>query len=357
MNPNNEIIDFEALNLRITYFLNIINKLKKILIIGTTFGALLGLSYSFFKKIEYKATYTFTIEEDKQSGGLMNFGSGASGLASQLGIDLASGNNGLFAGSNIIELMKSRKIIQKTLLTEIDINEKNKIPLINYYLNSQLLNNIGYGNIKFDALKKQELTIEQDSILNLVYLDVLKNNLKVEQKNKKLSIITIDFTSKDELFSKLMCENLVDVVSNFYVEIKSKKARENFEILNKQADSIRRELENAIVGVARSSDDVYNLNPAFNTKKTPTSKRQIDVQANTAILTQLVGNLEISKINLRKETPLIQPIDKPILPLYSDKPSKIISTLIGSIIGFLLTVVFGILIQYFKKFKEKIEIK
>lgn len=51
-------------------------------------------------------------------------------------------------------------------------------------------------------------------------------------------------------------------------------------------------------------------------------KRQVDVRANTAILTQLVANLEMAKVTLRKETPLIQIIYRPIMLLEKKKKSK-----------------------------------
>ena len=117
----------------------------------------------------------------------------------------------------------------------------------------------------------------------------------------------------------------------------------NVEVLQKQADSIRHELNNAINGVANESDNVYNLNPSLNIRTTPAKKRQIDVQANTAILTQLVANLELAKVSLRKETPLIQVIDKPIFPLEKIRVSKLKSILLGGIFAIFLTALYLIL--------------
>ena len=138
----------------------------------------------------------------------------------------------------------------------------------------------------------------------------------------------------DEQFSKALTESIVREVSEFYINTKSKKAKTNVAILQKQADSIRNELNTAISGVALASDNVFNLNTALNIKRTPTTRRQVDVQANTAILTQLVTNLEMAKVALLKETPLIQIIDRPILPLKKDKLSKLKMLILG---GFLAT--------------------
>lgn len=114
----------------------------------------------------------------------------------------------------------------------------------------------------------------------------------------------------------------------------------NSTILQKQTDSIRRELNGAITGVAVANDNTFGLNPAMNVRRAPSARRQVDVQANTAILTELVKQTELAKVTLRKETPLIQVIDKPILPLPKEKFGKAKGILLGGILAGFLTVFF-----------------
>jgi len=90
--------------------------------------------------------------------------------------------------------------------------------------------------------------------------------------------------------------------------------------------------------VAVSNDQVFGLNPALNVRRVPGIKKEVDVQANTAILTELVKQTELARINVRKETPLIQVIDKPILPLKKEKFGKVKGLLIGGFLAaFLVT--------------------
>ena len=185
------------------------------------------------------------------------------------------------------------------------------------------------------------------SILQILFKSLTdKKVLNIVQKDKKVSITSIEVVSENENFSKVFCENLIKEISDFYIETKSKKARINTEILQKQADSIRAELNGAIVSVASANDNVYNLNPAFNVKRTPVTRKQVDVQANTAILTQLIAQLELSKVTLRKETPLIQVIDRPIFPLEKEKTDKLKFILLGLFSGMFFTST----ISLFKKF-------
>lgn len=324
---------------------------KTILVIGFI-GALIGIVIAFVDKPTYKATLTFTMEEDKGGGGL----SGAMGLASSLGIDLGGSVGGAFSSTNIIELMKSRLIVEKVLLNPVILPLKPQISFAEFYIQ---MNNLRKGwedkpNLKNIHLpvngNRLEFSLQQDSVLHEIYKLVTdKKHLSIAQKDKKVTIITMEVTSENEIFSKLFCENLATEVSRFYIETKSKKARINLEALQKQTDSVRTALNGAINGVATEVDNVYNLNPALNSKTTPSKKRQIDVQANTAILTQLVSQLEIAKVGLRKETPLIQLIDKPILPLEKDKISKINALIIGGFLGAFLTALYLIFGELYRR--------
>lgn len=73
------------------------------------------------------------------------------------------------------------------------------------------------------------------------------------------------------------------------------------------------------------------------------------MQANTAILTELVKQAELANVTLRKETPLIQVIDRPILPLPKEQLGKAKRILLGGIVAGFFTVL-GLIIR--KIFKE-----
>ena len=305
-----------------------------IIVLSGILGGGVGLAYAFWKKPTYTATMTFALEDDKGSGGL----GGALGLASQVGIDLMGSAGGAFSGVNLLELMKSRKLIEKTLLSSVRINGKD-ITLVERYIESTKMRKGWKNKPELDKISfptnadRSSFVLQHDSILGKIYETLMLNQLSVAQRDKKISIYIIQLTSGDELFAKLFTERLAKEVSDFYIETKSKKSRNNVAILERQADSIRNELNSAITGVATATDNTYNLNPALNVKRVPSARRQVDVQANTAILTELVKNLELAKVSLRRETPLIQIIDSPILPLKKEKVGKIIGTLTGGFIG------------------------
>jgi uncharacterized protein involved in exopolysaccharide biosynthesis len=347
---DNDEISLKELILKIQEWIAYLKTQWKLIIGIAALGGMIGFVYASFQKPTYIATTTFVLEENNAGGGI----GGAMGLASSLGFDLGGGSpsGSLFSSSNLMELMKSRLVIEKTLLKSVQISG-NLMSLADFYISlNEPSNEFILSKMHFPLnSERTKFTIKQESILREIY-DKLKLTILIEQKDRKATILSLSIKSNHELFSKLFCEELLKETSNLYIETKSKKSRLNVEILQHQADSIRAELNSAITGVATASDNVYNLNPAFNVKKTPSTRRQVDVQANTAILTQLVAQLEMGKVSLRKETPLVQIIDQPVLPLEKQNLGKVKFFVLGSFLSGFLTVIYFLLGQLYRKMIE-----
>ena len=348
-NANDEISLKELIQKVKEWFAYFLSQWKKIVLAGII-GATLGLTYSSIKKPVYTASLSFALDSNKPSGGL----GGALGLASSLGFDLGGSGGGIFEGSNLTELFKSRNMVEKTLLMPIRFNGKT-ISLAEMYIQNEewrdkwLTKKKLVGVQFFPNANRKNFSRSQDSIFGEVYDDLSKFGLEVGQKDKKVDIISIEVSSTNELFAKFFTEALAKQVGDFYIETKSKKARLNMAILQKQTDSIRGELNNAITGVAVANDNTFGLNPSLNVRRAPSARRQVDVQANTAILTELVKQTELAKVTLRKETPLIQIIDRPILPLKKEKVGKLIGLVLGGVLFGFLTVLFLTLKNVLKK--------
>lgn len=300
-------------------------------------GSILGICYSLNQKPIYIANLTFALEDDKQSGGL------SSALATQFGLE--SGGGGMFSGQNLIELLKTRNLIEKTLLESVSSNPKTS--LAEFYIK---INKIKKDKISFlPNADRNQFTRKQDSLLGNVCKEI-QLDLMVNQKDKKLSFLTIEYKSTNEVFAKDFTNTLARIASEYYIETKSRKARINLEILQRQLDSVRGSLNGAITSVAVANDNTFGLNPALNVKRTPSTRRQVDVTANSAILAELVKQTELAKINLRNETPLIQIIDSPIYPLEKKRFGKLKGIFIGGFIFGFLSILYFVFIKIKKDF-------
>jgi hypothetical protein len=288
-----------------------------IILIGGITGGILGLVYASLKKPLYIAELTFVLEGGKQ-GGAGNY----AGLANQFGLDLgSSGSGGVFEGENLFALMKSRSMIEKTLLTTVDIKGK-KVTLAEYYIDMNKMRdkwakaNSKLKNIRFlPGANPVEFSLQQNSLISSFRSALVADNLFLGNADKKSSIMSIKVTSEDELFSKYFTEVLAKEVSDFYIDTKIKKAKRNVDILRYQTDSVRKEFNSAIARAASSADANPNVDPTRQTLQVPYQRRQVDAEANQAMLVELMKNLAVSQNSLREQTPLIQVVDRPVLPL------------------------------------------
>lgn len=326
------------------------SKWKTILVISLL-GAVLGLAYAVFKETEYTATTTFVLEEDSPGGG--GLGQYA-GLAALVGIDIGGASNGIFQGDNITALYKSRLMIEQTLLTEASFNGKKQL-LVDYYvdfmgLRKKWSKKEKYANLHFSKVTGKPETRLADSLISEIVLDINKKYLKVGKPDKKLNLISVSFAAEDEQFAKTFNTTIVATVNDFYIQTKTKKALDNIKVLQHQTDSVKAVMNGAINTAAQIVDLTPNLNPTRQSQRSsPVQRSQFNAEANKAILTELVKNLELSKMNFLKNKPLIQVIDEPIFPLEDDKLGKVKMSIFGFAIALILSL-FGLAFaQFFKK--------
>lgn len=318
----------------------------KILVMAGIIGIGLGVLVSVFKKPVFHAETSFVLEEG-EGGGIGQM----SGLASLVGVNLGSlgGTSGLFQGDNIMELYRSDRMLGETLLSPFGDSQL----LIDRYVAFEKLDQKWASKVDFEAMDfsvpREQFSVTQDSVIMEVSKLIRENQLGVAKPDRKLSIIQVTISSKDEPFAKTFNEALVEKVNTFYFETKTKKTGENLAILQTQADSVRTILDESIGAYASATDRVPNANPLLSSATVESKKRQIDVQATGAVYQEIVKNLEIAKVNHRNNSPLIQIIDSPRLPLKRSEIRLVKGMVLGALITGLL-VVFGL---YFRRLYHK----
>jgi len=299
------------------------------------FFGLAGFGFRWYLGPTYKSTMNFVAE----NGANDKLGGYAS-IAAQFGIDLGQSGGGAFEGDNLLEVFKSRRLIVSTLLTPLDINHPSEL-LINRYIKTYKIDNNWGSNSKMKNISFVEDADKpnraRDSILNQVYEKIVLSNLSIERKDKKLNFITLEVENKNEEFAKVFSEKLSVNAIKFYTEYKTKKATQNLNLLQSQCDSLKRLLTGSITDAAIISD--YNVNPLKQILKSNSQKKQVDIQANTAMYIEVLKQLAIAKITLQKETPLIQIIDAPVLPLKKTNLGKLLTGVVFSILGLIITAI------------------
>jgi hypothetical protein len=323
---------------RIQQWGRFLKKKWKLLLLCGLIGAGAGIGYSLVRKPTYAGELTFVLENSGES----QLG-GYSSIAAQFGLNLGGSGGGVFSqDENMMSFIRSRTMVVKTLLTKVDFGGREEL-LVNRYIDFNDLRKKWEGkplaNIQFPE-DPEQTTVLQDSVLNIIYKSLVRENLVVQKPDKKTDVLSVMTVSTDELFSKAFTENLLENVTEFYIVTQTRKSTENVTILQRQTDSVRKLLNYALTGVAVSADANPNPNPAFQTLRVPSQRKMVDVEMNKAILEELVKHLELAKISLRKETPLIQIVDKPVLPLEKDRVGKLKGSVTGFLTCFILATIY-----------------
>lgn len=295
-------------------------------------GALLGVGYALIKKTTYSARLVFIVEEAKTSGGSI-----ASALAGQFGFDLGSlsGGNGVLAGDNVLELLKSRSLLKKALLTPAQNPQRSLADLYAdvYGLNTKWKNDITIGKEIYFSPGKDLQNRLQDSLLHSIMDRLLEKELSIVKSDKKLGFFELQATTRNEWFSQQICLRLLKVATDFYIDTKTRRLTANIERLQKRADSLGIVLDNKTYSTAAATQRLLDANPAY-------ADPQVDVEISSrnkylqaTVFAEIVKNLEISKTSLIQETPTVQVVDQPEMPLKKNEIKWWMGLILGGLFG------------------------
>ena len=180
---SSEIIIVDLIKKGKESFAFLLKKWKGIVLVSII-AAIIGGVKTWLEDPKYTATMTFVAEGDK-GGGLGGYAS----IAAQFGFDIGGGGGGAFAEDNLVELLKSRRLIDKTLLSTYDNNLFIEQYIINHKINKGWEKDSVLSKIQFNTISSGDYNRKRDSIFNAVADGITKGGLDVDKVDKKLDII------------------------------------------------------------------------------------------------------------------------------------------------------------------------
>ncbi len=292
-----------------------------------------GFFYAATQKPKYESRLTFALDDGGNEGL-----SGAISLAAQFGLNIGGGGKDVFAGENIIEIMKSRRMIERVLLSVDTFNNK-PTTIIEYYLDlSGFRKNkkSKFYNVHFyPGADRAAFSYLQDSTLYIIYKQFVTDNLIAQKPDRKLNIYEVKVLTPDEKLTKDFTDRLVKETDDFYIEISSKKSKETLEVLEQRVASMKGNLNASISNRAATQD--ANLNPAFAAAQVPVLKQQTNMQVYSGAYAEMFKNLELARFQYLNRVPLMQIIDPADYPMRRVKKSRLITGIVFATLGVLLT--------------------
>lgn len=226
------------------------------------------------------------------------------------------------ASINIVELATSRRTREAVAMERVP-SMKNKTI-------SELL--IEENNRHLGFMQNGKIDTPLDS---LSQINIASNLLKFafSAKINKNGILELHFSNSNEQLVREVSYVYIEKLSEFYIDLKKKKAQIDYEFAVKKADSLLVVL-NALDKRAISLDEsTFFTNEGLQRYSIPKVNLAQDKATVQSQYYYAVNNRESAAYRLQKETPIIEPLDRPEPPYDTSKKSAIIYTFIGLILG------------------------
>jgi len=327
---NNDKASFKDIIITISDYKNELKKQLLLIISIAIIFSLLGFGFSKLQENKYKAVLSFIVEEQSEGANLSDL----SGMANMIGIDMGGSASSSFNQQNIIELLKSRKIIERTLNNKCEIEGKSDL-LLNHYIR---INNL----ITDSSTINLSSNYYNDSITSIVWLRIIDRDMEILFQNDDANIINLSFESLNAELAKNFTEIVIDEMSEMYIDYQTEKSRNTLDNLQFRSDSIFKALKISERNFARVKDKNRRVMTSSGRLEELQYMREVEILQ--AVYLELRKNIELTHMSLLNETPLIQLVDKAVLPLENINRSTLFWIVIFSFLG-VFTVCFIIILR------------
>jgi hypothetical protein len=342
---------FKDIIIKIVNFKNLIVKNWKLILILMAIGSAMGYAVEIYNKEKpvYLAKIIFNMENGSGGGG-----GGLSDIASALGFGGgAAPSAGLFSGDNFVELLKTKNIYNRAILSKIKIKGKDVI-FGNYYLkksgilDDELEDDIALKTFEFKHDKYENCTLKEKRRVRLVQ-QMLMPVTMFGSEGKKTSFMSLAVITRNDTLSYHWANLYLKIVTDFYKETKTQKTRELQLLIKNRVDSLKRELYRTQGAAARYADQ----NQQIIVQEGLVQQQRL--QANSGQLQTLyfeaVRQLDNLNFSIAKETPLFTRIDEPELPIYHEKDPTEKGYIFGAVLGLIVAVLFISIKKIIKEIK------
>lgn len=155
-------------------------------------------------------------------------------------------------------------------------------------------------------------------------------------KINKNGILELYFTNSSTDLVRAVSYIYIDKISEFYIDLKKKKAQIDFEFAVKKADSLKLVLDKLDEKKIQLNESTFFTNQELDRYSLPKINLENDKQTVQSQYYYAVNNREAAAYKLQKETPIIEALDKPEGPYIPSAKNPKVYAMIGILLGLLI---------------------
>ncbi|MFI5134756.1 MAG: hypothetical protein ACHQD9_02775 [Chitinophagales bacterium] len=315
--------------------------------------------YKIYYGVKWISTTQFAVEGSTPTNGLI---SSSLSLANALGLQASSSKQNTYDNNFFAQLLQSRRVIKESLMTEAVVNGKKDL-LANHYITiyhwregsliHKAWNKIpNLKNFYFTQKPFDQFTPLEDSVMNVIYADIIENNLVVTyDATTPFNIATFNTRNRD--YSRNILKVMTDKAANYYMDDVYDLNKKNLGIADNRVDSLGGELKKLDYKVA-SMHDVLNATTAQRGFVGVTSASR-DQSLLSTQYSAAVNNVEMAKVTLLTAAPVLQIIDDPLFATQISYVQLYIVIIIGTLLGIFFGVIYLLVARAAKLSNQRIK--
>ncbi|MCL6260008.1 Wzz/FepE/Etk N-terminal domain-containing protein [Aquiflexum sp. TKW24L] len=313
------------------------SELKFIFVTALIFGAL-GILISLVLDNKYSASTVFIPQTSEN----MKLGGGIGGLASLAGVNLGGmmGSNDL-PPSIYPKIISSLEFKLELLNKEIIFDDgSQKIKYIDY-LDSVLNRKMYYRVVSVLGLSDDSFIPDNLGEIKALSEKEFRNIKRIEEQiyilpNDKEGFVTLTFTSLNPKVAAQLAQFSLEILQNDLINFKVKNAQAHFEFASERLEEKKEEFISVQNRLAVFRDRNQNLNTEFAQNQLLRLEAEYNIAFN--VFNELALQVEESKIQVSKVTPVFSVIDKVSIPSRKSGPKRAFIVIGAFVLGFIFSI-------------------
>ena len=295
---------------------------KKLIATISSFFVLIGVVTALLSPVIYTSTTTFIPSYQEGSSG-----SGLSGVASLVGINLGAMSSGNEIPSSMYPQV-SESVEFKRLMLEEFIDEKKQVVFKDYLAKYYSVDN----NSKFNNSNKSFVSEFENHLFKII------NDILTISVNQKDGFVTISANMPESEYAAYTAINARNILQKIIINNKIKSAKQNLEFSEEQLKSKKIEFDEIQNKLGYFNDS--NLNIVTSSIINERKKLEAEFQIINAVMVELSKQVEQNKLQVSKDTPVFSIIKEAAMPVMRSSPKRTQTVIIYGLMGLMLSVLY-----------------
>ena len=304
-------------------------KSKKIVVYVSVISIIISIIIALLSPIKFSSSTIFIPQNQEKTS------SSLSGVASLVGINLGSTSfGGDIPPSMYPQVSESTKF--RRLLLEKIIDEKDNLTLKKFLIKHYKINEEN----EFISSELAITKLEEECFKKLT--EIISINV-----NQKEGFVTINSVMPIAKYSAIVAKTSREILQSIIIENKIETARQNLNFSEKQLNEKKLEFDEIQSKLAFFSDSNLNVVNSFVINKKEKLEAEFDII--NAVVTELSKQVEQAKLQVTKDTPVFSTIKEAVIPNQRISPKRTQMVLIFSLIGFILSCIYVVVVEPLKE--------